>query len=352
MLRKCIHLLFLVVFVCFSRPLFADEVTIEKVAYHGWENCYKLTNGAVELIVVTDIGPRIIHFGFVGQENIFRVAKNQLGKSDEEGFRGRGGHRFWVAPEDPVTTYYPDNMPVDASIEGNTLRLVSTPELTDPALRKQYRSPRVVRDRMDDPKVRKALRLQKKMNISLARDGMVTVEHIIKNWSDRSQVVAAWGISVLNKNGFAILPRAPYVPHNRESLLPTQRLITWSYTDLTDPRLHFMEKYIVVEQDPSIKKPVKIGISNELGWAAYAWNTHLFVKYLTYNPDLDYPDMGASTEVYTGGNMLELESLGPLIGLEPNEEIRHVEEWRLFAIEPIKPKQEQIDRAVKQMLKK
>ena len=46
-------------------------VTIEKVPYAGWPNCYSLSNGDVELIATTDVGPRIIHCGFVGSQNLF-----------------------------------------------------------------------------------------------------------------------------------------------------------------------------------------------------------------------------------------------------------------------------------------
>ena len=33
-----------------------SEVTIEKVPYGGWPNCFRITNGQVELIVTGDIG--------------------------------------------------------------------------------------------------------------------------------------------------------------------------------------------------------------------------------------------------------------------------------------------------------
>ena len=48
------------------------EVTVEKVNYKGWPNCYRVTNGEVELIVTGDVGPRIIRFGFVGGQNLFK----------------------------------------------------------------------------------------------------------------------------------------------------------------------------------------------------------------------------------------------------------------------------------------
>ena len=39
-----------------------SAVKVEKTAYKGWANCYRVTNGEVELLVTSDVGPRIIRF--------------------------------------------------------------------------------------------------------------------------------------------------------------------------------------------------------------------------------------------------------------------------------------------------
>ena len=43
---------------------------MEKVSCLNLSNCLKLSNGQVEVVVTTDIGPRIIRYAFVGGENI------------------------------------------------------------------------------------------------------------------------------------------------------------------------------------------------------------------------------------------------------------------------------------------
>ena len=91
-------------------------VKIEKTSYDGWPNCYRITNGEVELIVTTDVGPRVIRYGFVGGQNLFKEFKEQLGKSGEKEWQARGGHRLWFSPEDAKLTYALDNGPVKASI--------------------------------------------------------------------------------------------------------------------------------------------------------------------------------------------------------------------------------------------
>src|SRR5579862_2812093 len=80
-------------------------VTVEKTAYKGWANCYRVSNGEVELVVTADLGPRIIRFGFVGGQNLFKEFSEQLGRTGETEFQLRGGHRVWKAPEDPIATW-------------------------------------------------------------------------------------------------------------------------------------------------------------------------------------------------------------------------------------------------------
>src|SRR5215813_14497586 len=97
------------------------DVKVEKVEYKGWRNCYRISNGEVELIATGDVGPRVIRFGFVGGQNLFKEFTEQLGKSGEEKFQLRGGDRVWKAPEDPVATWAPDNVPVEIQITATGL---------------------------------------------------------------------------------------------------------------------------------------------------------------------------------------------------------------------------------------
>src|ERR1700694_2338207 len=88
-------------------------VKVEKTEYKGWRTCYRVSNGDVELIVTGDVGPRVIRFGFVGGQNLFKEYADQMGKTGEEKFQLRGGDRVWKAPEDPVATWAPDNVSVE-----------------------------------------------------------------------------------------------------------------------------------------------------------------------------------------------------------------------------------------------
>ena len=46
-------------------------VEITKLKYKEWDNSYRITNKKVEIIVLSDVGPRIIRYGFLGGMNQF-----------------------------------------------------------------------------------------------------------------------------------------------------------------------------------------------------------------------------------------------------------------------------------------
>ena len=112
--------LLFVITALLTTTMFAS-VKVEKTEYKGWPNCYRVSNGEIELIVTGDVGPRVIRFGFVGGQNLFKEYPEQLGHTGEAKFQLRGGDRVWKAPEDPVATWAPDNVPVEIHVTANGL---------------------------------------------------------------------------------------------------------------------------------------------------------------------------------------------------------------------------------------
>jgi hypothetical protein len=50
-----------------------SAIVIERSPYGGWPNCYRPSNGHLELVVTSDVGPRIIRCGFPGGgQNFFQ----------------------------------------------------------------------------------------------------------------------------------------------------------------------------------------------------------------------------------------------------------------------------------------
>jgi len=81
---------------------------VEKISYRGWKNAYRISNATVELIVLADVGPRIIWYGFVGGDNILHEVAADAGLSGGSEFHLYGGiacgsHRKWSEPTFPIT---------------------------------------------------------------------------------------------------------------------------------------------------------------------------------------------------------------------------------------------------------
>jgi hypothetical protein len=279
-------------------------VHVTKVNYRGWENSLRLSNELMDLVVTTDVGPRIIRCGFVGEENEFKEYADQSGLAGGDEWRSYGGHRLWHAPEVQARTYCPDNGPVAFEERGDLTRLIQPVEPTTG--------------------------IQKEMDILLdPASASVRVTHRLRNLSLWSVELAPWAISVMDVGGTSILPLPPRRPQ-AESLLPTHSLTYWSYTDLSDPRWRIGRSFILLRQDPAHESPQKVGLMAPAGWIAYARKGHLFVSRAAHVPGAVYPDFGSSLETYVRGDMLEIETLGPMARLEPHAFVDHVEYWFLF----------------------
>lgn len=276
---------------------------IEKTAYQGWPNCFRISNGEVELIVTSDIGPRIMRFGFIGGQNLLKEYEDQLGGTGEKEWQLRGGHRIWAAPEDAKRTYALDNSPVQIEITDGVLKATSEVE-ADSGLEKQ-------------------------IEIHMAPSGTgVTVIHRLKNMLPWPIELAAWSLTMMTPGGMGITGHPPRGTH-QEVLLPTHPLVMWAFTDLSDPRWKFTKKYLMLKQDPENKEPQKIGHFNPDTWGAYLLGSELFLKRYKADPAKTYSDFGCSFEVFSRNDILELETLGPLEKVEPGASVEHVETWSL-----------------------
>ncbi|MDE2126613.1 MAG: hypothetical protein KGJ62_08490 [Armatimonadetes bacterium] len=283
-------------------------VTIEqKVSYLGSPNNIRITNGNVELILATDYGPRIMRYAFVGSGddgNVFATIPGVTLHTDLGDWYIRGGHRLWHAPEGIPRSYVPDNTPIDAVTDGNTIKLIEP--------------------------VEKPTGIQKEIDVTLDPSGShVTVVHHLTNKGLFAVDMACWAMSAMNKGGTAIFPQEPFVSHDTK-IDAVRPMVLWSYTDLTDPRLTFGKRFFTLRQDPNVTDPNKIGILNREGWAAYYHNGSLFVKRFSFDAKATYPDYDCNNESFTNNVFLELETLGPMRHVEPGQTITWTENWWLF----------------------
>ena len=135
---------------------------------------------------------------------------------------------------------------------------------------------------------------------------------------------------MMAQGGYGIHGFPPRGTHP-EMLAPSNPLVMWAFTNLSDPRWRLLERHLVLQQDPSNAVPQKLGSFNRNTWGAYWLDGDLFVKrYEAYGEPADYPDLGCSFETFTNAEILELETLGPIVTLAPGESLTHIERWSAF----------------------
>jgi hypothetical protein len=291
----------------------AAPVEIGSETYRGWPNTVRLANGLVEVRVLTDIGPRIIDVRAAGGANLFHVRDAEAGGRGEAKWIFRGGWRLWVAPERDETTYALDNSPCTVEkLDASTVRV------TGPA--------------------QPAAGIRKQIDVHLAEgDPHITVISRIRNIGDRPLTYAPWSLPVMRPGGraFAPLDVGPLNVYDA-----TRKLILWSYTRFADPRYRFGDRLVQIDHARVAAPPAgqtgrrddesKIGVDSAQGWLAYLTDGTLFMKRFPHDARAQYPDGGATIEIYSSKEFLELEHLGPLTTIAPGEEIVFPEDWWVF----------------------
>ncbi len=282
---------------CTCGPSATPRLTqIERVTYHGWKNSWRLTSRTAEVIVVPQVG-RVMSFRRLDGENVFWEDRSLDGKHGDASARewiNFGGDKTWPAPETEWNKYTGhkqwmppaafDSMAVEARVTNNAVILTSP---VDP-----HYGVRTIRQ----------IRLT-----GTTLQIKTTYERI----SGEPSRIGIWVITQFKD------PAAVYVPINANSRFPGGH---FKFGNEPWPQLEVRNKYVEIVRDP--KTPHKMGSdADRLIWVG---EKDVCVVGSTRYSTGDYPDRGASAEVYTNPDpkkYVELEMLGPLSPMKPGDEI-------------------------------
>lgn len=59
------------------------KTDVQKISTMGWDSCYVLRSGPVEVIATANIGPRIMFFGLTGGKILCKLFDGQVGRSGD-----------------------------------------------------------------------------------------------------------------------------------------------------------------------------------------------------------------------------------------------------------------------------
>ncbi|KAK5583219.1 hypothetical protein RB653_004810 [Dictyostelium firmibasis] len=287
-------------------------MTIEKIEFQGFKNCYKIKWNHFKMIITQDVGPRILSLSFEENASIFGMKSHNLSmiKSNNSSIGGEsnhsnsndqwnlfGGHRLWHAPECAGRTYYPDNLPIQIEFVNDETMIIMRQAIEHTT------------------GIKKTITMEIKGGVG--RLSYIEVNHYLENKGNWPIQCAPWAISVLTKDTKAIIPLSN---DSINGLVPKTSISLWNYTKLQDSRLTLGNKYIMVQQEDKSSdgnSSNKIGSRVNSGWSASITNSTLFVKIIDPDTKDLHVDLGANVEVYTDNDILELETVGKLLTLEP-----------------------------------
>lgn len=283
---------------------------MKQLAYQGWQNCYQIESGDCRMITTADIGPRIVHLSRGNGENLLKLFEDQIGKVGGDDWRLVGGHRVWYAPENPVTSYIPDNTAVEVEVISSD-EVCFTVSLT--------------------PEVEKSLI----MRVANNPHEFILINKI-KNTSKLTLRTSSWGITTFAPGGVGYMP-IPKASSQSETLCASGQINLWDYTLLSDPAFAWRSEWVEFHQNRTLSKQ-KVGTFLRNPWLAYRLKESLVIKTFDFNKEdlsaSDFPDLGSNIEVYFDTSMLELEGLSPWTELKPGESVSHTEKLQVLAIEP------------------
>jgi len=264
-----------------------------------------ISNQYLRLEFLAEAGPRIVRLMLAGSdENQLAEVPDVHWSTPYGEYYPRGGHRLWYAPETVPGSSVPDNSGLMIEEQDGVVRLSQPPEPD--------------------------MRIRKSIEIRLHDDGpAVTARHELWNGGVRPVELAPWAITQLRLGGIAVLPQR-VEPMDRDGVAPSRHLVLWPYTHWHDPRLRLGDEYVLIEARPQ-PSIFKVGYMNHHGWIGYLREGILFVKRFEPRTDQPHTDMGCNVEVYCNGRFIELETLAPLIRLEPGQSVTHIETWELYS---------------------
>lgn len=268
-----------------------------------------LDNGTIEFAVTLDVGPRIISLKALDGLNVMYEDIGDTISKDCSSVYGKekkwhiyGGHRLWLSPED-LSTYYPDNNPVDYELLPQGVRVY--------------------------PKKWENVEIQPEIILEFSGENSIKVTHKVINLGAKRKL-CLWALSVLKAGGKMTFPLSA----EDTGFLANRNIVMWPYSSFTDPRLKLADDVIVTKSDISVPEPFKIGTYKRDFYAEYEierdGKTARFVKRAQGLDGAEYPDYGCNFECYFNDRIHEIESLSQVAGIENGGVIEHTEIWEIY----------------------
>ncbi|MGA2350106.1 MAG: hypothetical protein ABSF70_06725 [Terracidiphilus sp.] len=274
------------------------EVSVERIVYHDWAECYLIANGSIEAVIVPAIG-RVMQLRLAGDpdgafwEN--RSLDGQLHDAASNDWTNFGGDKCWPAPQTVWTGQQGRDWPPPDAFD-------ALPAEAVPSQRGV-----VVTSPIDS-----CFGIQVVRHIELdAEQPIMRIGTEYRKLFGSAVKVGIWTVTQMQEPKCVCM----LLPEKSKFASGYVRLLATEPADLQiDGRLLSLGRHL--------RNQVKIGTDgNSLAWVGL----NCVVRINAEIGRGEYPDGGCVTEVYTNPDPLkyvELETLGPLTTMEAGDRIK------------------------------
>jgi hypothetical protein len=284
----------------------------------GWD-AVVLENGLITLAVMPRIGARVMQYDLGQHASIF-VNERELGKfyepTPDSLWNNYGGYKNWPAPQDPWGWPPPpilDGAPYEARIEADTPDSVAV-WVSSP--KEQWRTP--------------DLRFERRLSI-YPGTSRVRVAQTLINEGEQTQRWSVWEITQAPvhhpgkedfENFWVYFPLNPQSPYGARGVRTTMDTAS-AWTGQVAPGI-FGVRFMPLNQ--------KLFADAPEGWICYVDEKegHTYARTFALFPGEEYPDQGATVEVWLNKDplYLEVEVVSPVVELAARGgRYTFVEDW-------------------------
>jgi len=295
-----------------------NDVVLRQEDYNNWGwNCLVIENGYIEMVIVPELGGRILKYNFPGDDymaiNEKNIGKNYDPATDNNGPWGNGwgygGYKNWPAPQ----SYW--NWPPPPYLAWGPYSFNIEHQSPDSVI--IYLESEV--EKKLTPGLKQARRIKVYKNSSL-----VTIEQYLTNVSGAVKKYSIWDITqtiVQHDSDKDMANFSVYFPADESNIRLDNSSKAFDITEVATNVHKF--------QDTKSGNKAFMNVSD--GWCAYTdeRDAQSYFKLFEIDATASYPDKNANLEIYSGGTReyIEVEVLGPLVNLPVGTTIRFDENW-------------------------